>query len=341
MDARPDDRWTSARVVKFTALVILVGAVARAIVAARVPLLMSFLAVVLSVVLCFPIDWFSRRMPRWLALLLTIVLFAAIVVGLGWWVFPIVRGQLSQLPQALTSARKRLAPFLATVGMGGAQSSAAAAQDPAKTVERALPIAYSTFEVATAVVFVVVLAFFLASGRDGLHRGIRRMVPREHQPFFDEWWDRLRTTLRHWTGGIVVAMTIMGTVTGISLWIAGISSPLLLGVITFFGTFVPYVGAVASAIPGLAVGLSQSPRHFWYAIAIYVIVHHVEGYLVQPFIMRRAVDLKPALLLCWEAVAAAVFGIPGIIVATPLLACIQVTVEDLWIDRTLRRHARC
>src|SRR5439155_26279981 len=100
-----------------------------------------------------------------------------------------------------------------------------------------------------------------------------------------------------------------------------------------FGTFIPYAGAIASAIPGLAVGLGQSPQRFFYAVIVYVGVHLIEGYLVEPLIMKRAVTLRPALLLLWQLTMGALFGVLGIVVAAPSLACVQVAVTYLYIER--------
>ena len=141
--------------------------------------------------------------------------------------------------------------------------------------------------------------------------------------------------LRKWVGGIIMAMTIMGTLTGVGLLIVGIEQWLLLGVLTFLGTFVPYVGAIASAVPGLLAGLAQSPRHMALAGAVYVGVHLVEGYLVEPLVMRRAVDLKTALLLVGQGLFGAVFGLMGTVVATPLIVCSQELTKYLWVERRL------
>ena len=100
-------------------------------------------------------------------------------------------------------------------------------------------------------------------------------------------------------------------------------------------TFVPYLGAIASAVPGLLVAISQSPTHFLSALAVYVGVHFVEGHLVQPLVMRRAVEIRPALLLVGQGVAAAIFGIPGVIVATPSIVCAQTLVGYFWVERRL------
>jgi predicted PurR-regulated permease PerM len=54
---------------------------------------------------------------------------------------------------------------------------------------------------------------------------------------------------------------------------------------------------VSSAVPGLLVGLAQSPNHFFMALGVYVGVHVIEGYLVQPYVMRRAVERRIQALL--------------------------------------------
>jgi predicted PurR-regulated permease PerM len=167
--------------------------------------------------------------------------------------------------------------------------------------------------------------------------GLRRLLPRDRESVYDEAWQRTGGALRRWVGGILVSMTIMGTLAALGLKIAGVNDWLLLGLLTFFGTFIPYVGAVASAVPGLLVALSQSSQHFFWAIAVYVGVHIVEGYLISPLVMRKAVEIKPALLLVGQGVMLAVFGIAGAIVATPMIVCIQTLVDYLWVERSLAK----
>jgi len=145
--------------------------------------------------------------------------------------------------------------------------------------------------------------------------------------------------LRRWVGGIVISMTLMGTLTAIGLATIGIEQWLLLGVLTFLATFVPYVGAIASSVPGILAGLAQSPRHFLLAIAVYVGVHLVEGYIVEPAVMRRAVEIRPALLLFGQGVFSAVFGLMGTVVATPLIVCGQILTDYLWVERRLGKQA--
>jgi predicted PurR-regulated permease PerM len=187
----------------------------------------------------------------------------------------------------------------------------------------------------TKVILVLVLAAFLVDRPDAYARGLRRLVPPEHEEVFDEAWGRVRDGLRRWVGGILVSMLIMGTLTAIGLFAIGIEDWLLLAFFTFLGTFVPYVGAVASAVPGLLVALGQSPRTFALALLVYLGVHIVEGYIVEPFVMRRAVEIRPALLLFGQGVLGAIFGAIGFVVATPLIVSGQILVGYVWVERRL------
>ncbi len=100
----------------------------------------------------------------------------------------------------------------------------------------------------------------------------------------------------------------------------------------FFGEFVPYIGPVLAAIPGLAVALTDSPRTALYALIVYVTVQQLENHLLVPYVMKKAVKLQPALLIGWQLLVASTFGLAGVIVATPLLAVLQIAVDHFYVE---------
>jgi predicted PurR-regulated permease PerM len=316
-------------------LVLLAAAAALALAwLAREALLLAFLGVVIAVVFSFPVGWLTRWVPRGAAVLLLLLVLAG-AVGLAATLFaPTAVEQIDDLraaaPKALADVRqwfsRRSGPEVAKGG---------AAKVAEKAGEVALPALLGIVSAATAAVLVLVLGAFLVAAPETYRRGLRKLVPRDSEAVFDETYARLAHALRRWVGGIVVSMTIMGTLAALGLWVAGIHDWFLLGVLTFLGTFVPYVGAIASAVPGLLVALTQSQSHFLYAAAVYLGVHLVEGYLIAPLVMRRAVEIKPALLLAGQGTLAAIFGIPGAVVATPLIVCAQTLVGYLWVERRL------
>ena len=312
---------------------------------AREVVLLAFLGVLIGVVFSFPVGWLSRIVPRGVAVVLVLLALVGAGAGLVALAAPTIEREFDQLREATPRAVGKVQGWLRRVestagggGAGGGQKQSPAQRAPevaAKVGEKALPALFGLVSGVTAVVLVVVLGAFLVYQPDAYRRGLRLLVPERHEEIFDEAWRRVGDVLRRWVGGIIVAMTLMGTLTAIGLVVVGIEQWLLLGVITFLGTFVPYVGAIASAVPGLLAGLAQSPRHFLLAGAVYLGVHLVEGYLVEPLVMRRAVDLKPALLLVGQGLFGAVFGLMGTVVATPLIVCAQELTTYLWVERRL------
>ena len=313
---------------------------------AREVVLLGFLGVLIAVVFSFPVGWSSRVMPRGLAVLLVLLVLVGAAAGLAALAAPVLQREVDQLresaPRAIAKAQGWVRRVESATGGGGQAKGGSPGQKApevaAKVGEKAVPALIAVVSGVTAVVLVIVLGAFLVYQPDVYRRGVRLLVPREREEVFDEAWRRTGEGLRKWVGGIVISMTIMGTLTAIGLALAGIDEWLLLGVLTFLGTFVPYVGAIASAVPGLLAGLAQSPRHFALAGAVYLGVHLVEGYLVQPIVMRRAVEVRPALLLFGQGLFGAVFGLMGTIVATPMLVCMQVLTEYLWVERRLGKE---
>ena len=311
--------------------------------------LLGFLAILISVMFSFPVGWLSRIIPRVAAVLVTVLLTFGFAGGMVALATPIVVDQGKQLMDNLPDASRRAEAWLRRAQRDKTVRQLTNGKDVAATLKAKVPQAVETVatltpmmlghvvELVSTFVLLIVMAAFLVYRPTLYEEGLRSLLPRRFEPAFTELWGRLGRGLRGWVGGTVVAMFLMGSVTAVGLWLAGIQGWALLGLLTFVGTFVPYVGAVSSAVPGLLIGLAQSPQHFFFALGVYVGVHVIEGYLVQPLVMRRAVEANPALLLFFQALMGALFGLLGLIVATPLLTVLQITVTTLWIERRLHK----
>ena len=92
-------------------------------------------------------------------------------------------------------------------------------------------------------------------------------------------------------------MLIVGVLTGVGLWLAGVPSPLALGLLAGLADIVPYAGPVAAAVPGLLLALLQGPETAFWALVVYIIVQQIEGNLILPVVQRHMVTLPPALTI--------------------------------------------
>lgn len=325
--------------------ILVLFAVLHILAAAAGVILLGFLSILLATLLSYPIDFLSRFMPRVVALVLTIIVVVGAAVGLAFLTVPIVTAEASRLVEQIPVALARLAAWWNELLRSGSVPTPAGPSLMARLegeaeslLAHAVPFAVSVGSVVFTAFLLFVLALFLAYSPESYREAVRGLVPREQEPLLDEAWDRLGTTLRHWVTGILMSMITMGLLAALGLLIAGIDGWFLLGILTFLGSFVPYVGAIASAIPGLMVGLAESPTRFLYAAIVYILVHLIEGYLVSPFVMKYSVRLRPGVLLFWQLFVGTIFGLPGIIVATPLLACLKVGVGYFWIERRLGKE---
>lgn len=325
-------------------------ALAGAIWLARDVLLLIFFAVVLAVAFSYPVGWLSRVVPRGVAVLAVLLLGAAGAAGIGAIAAPKVSEQIAGIresaPRAVDQVRGRLQQLqlLPSGSSGGREETGETGGEGGggalgAAVAKAGPAVLKVVGGVTELLVLIVLAAFFVHEPDMYRRGLRLLLPRQHEGTFDELWPRLRDGLRRWVGAIALEMAIIGTLTALGLFAVGISNWLVLGLLTGLATFVPYLGAIASAVPGLLVALAQSPRHLLLAAAVYLGAHLVEGYMLSPFIMRRAIEIKPAMLLGGQAVLGAVFGVMGIIVATPAIVCAQIAVGFLWVERRLHKAA--
>jgi predicted PurR-regulated permease PerM len=309
--------------------------------------LLTFVGVVLSVVLRLPVDFLSRWMPRAVATFVSLLSISAALAGVVILTIPTVSEQAAVLVEKAPAAIDRVQAWWAGVSSPGGALDAIGGPDMAEPLtdrlrsegagllSKLLPAAFGTISVVGAIVFVVVLAAFLAHRPDVYFDGLLRLTPPRYEADVRDVLLAMGAALRGWTRGTLVAMGLTGLLTGLGLLLIGIDSWLVLGIIAFFGDFIPFVGPFLAMIPGVAVALADSPEKALWAVVVYVIVQQIEGNLIQPVVMKRAVKVAPATLLVGQLLLTGAFGFLGLVVATPLLACVQVALRVAYVEKAL------
>lgn len=187
---------------------------------------------------------------------------------------------------------------------------------------------------------VVAAGVFLAIRPEVYVRGFLLLVPRERRPAVHDTLHSSGEALRLWLLGQLVSMAIVGIVTGVGLWLLGVPSPLALGVLAAVSEFVPFAGPIIAAIPAVLLAASESLTTALWVIVLYTVVQQLEGNLITPIVQRHAVDLPPAVTILAIIAFGTLFGIPGILLATPLAVVCLVAVERLWVREVLGEDVR-
>lgn len=136
--------------------------------------------------------------------------------------------------------------------------------------------------------------------------------------------------LRHWMLGQLLLMIGIGVVTTIGLMLIGVPSALGLGVLAGLLEFVPLVGPIMAAIPGVLVGFSMGMETGLWTLAFYIVLQQAESTFVIPLIQRRTVSLAPALGLLAILVFGVWLGPLGVVLSAPLAVLIQVVLIQLY-----------
>jgi predicted PurR-regulated permease PerM len=119
----------------------------------------------------------------------------------------------------------------------------------------------------------------------------------------------------------MIVATVDAVGIGIALWLIGVPLVIPLAILVFFSAFVPVVGAiVAGVVCALVALVSGGPTEAMLVIGATLLVQQLEGNVLYPIVMRRAVDVHPVAILIGVAVGGIIAGVLGAIVAVPVVA---------------------
>lgn len=324
---------------RFTRYVFIVAAVAVGLLAAwqiANVLLLAFGAVLFAVAIRAGGDALARYLPisaRW-GSMLTVVLVAAGLALLTAALGDDVARQLDALRTQLPAAMERAQRVLSDTELGrNALGALRSGVSEGLSVQHAMTAASATFSVLSDFVIVLLLALYLSfSPRDYLN-GVVELAPVRHERDVRGALHDSGHALRRWLLGQFVSMTTVGVLTGVGLWLVGVPNAAVLGLVAGLLEFVPILGPLAAAVPGILLALAAGPQTALYAALVYFGVQQLEGALIMPLAQRWAVHLPPALALITVVLFGVLFGIPGVLFATPLTVVIMVLVKRFYLDK--------
>jgi predicted PurR-regulated permease PerM len=324
------------RAVAIGALLLLTATVLQGV------LLIVFAAILGACVLRGAATWLHRRTGLGTGWCLgMVIMLLAVLLGAGLWLQgPRVTAQAVTVADTVTQQVQQLWGSLQANPLF--QRLMPRLQDQANSVlggltSRVPGLASSALGIGGDLVVILVTAIFLAASPETYAAGFLRLLPPGWRPRGHDVLDHLGHTLRLWFLGQFADMVVVALLTGTGLYILGVPLALTLGLIAGLFNFVPYIGALAGAVPALAVAVAQSPQTALYVGVLFAAVQTLEGNVIGPLIQRRTVDLPPALTILSQTVLGTLFGIMGLILATPLTAAAMVAVRMVYVESVLEK----
>jgi predicted PurR-regulated permease PerM len=309
----------------------------------RQVVLILFLTVLFAVILGAPVDYLARRgVGRGWGVIAVAVSFLVFVQVLVEFAAGPISAQAQQLfrdlPALLLEAQgvaerlpgglgNNLGRFLDPNRVIGAL------QEAGLSVSTVLNVGSGAAEVLSSAIVVLLGGAFAVLRPAPLVEGFVNLFPAGRRQRVREILWEMYHTVQRWLLGQLADMAILGVLSATALWLLGVPFALLLGLISGLLGFVPYVGFAISLVPPVLLALADEPIKALWVVLAYVVVQQVEGNLIYPFVMSRAVSLHPAAVVFGIFVAGLLFGVAGLILAVPLVAALHVLVDELWVTR--------
>lgn len=281
------------------------------------------------------------RMPRSLALVLVLLLGVGALVGSGFWLGPALAEHFEGLREQLALAWQDLRAAIAAREWGPRVLDELPSLDASWLLSPRLGgLLSTTLGSIASLALVAVFGIYFAVDPARYINVIVLLLPPDRRSHFRELFSAIARALRSWFVGRFFSMAIVGAGTALGLWIAGVPLALPLGILAGVLSFVPNLGPILSAIPGILVGFSVSPMTALWAFVTYIIVQLIESNALTPIVEQWVVSIPPAYLLAFQMLMGLSGGLIGLFMATPVLVTIVVIVQFVYLRDTLGDRIR-
>jgi predicted PurR-regulated permease PerM len=327
----------------FVRTLIFVGVVVLALALWRLRDVVSiaFGSVMLSVGFLGIAEALSRRtrMPKRLALAMVVIgVLGALALSVE--VFgAMMAGQYDELTRKLPESLHKLAVWLNASAIGrevvlqSGDVLRSAASGPAPRVLAGLLAMIA--QTLTYALVMIAGGVFLAIDPDRYRGNFLSLVPRSGRRRSEEVLRSLAHGLRRWLLGRLVVMVAVGVLSSLGLWAMGIDAPFALGLTGAILTFIPYVGPVMAALPGMLIGFLQEPIKAVEVAVLFWAVHFIEGTFITPLVQDEAVDVPPVISIFSTVAFALLLGPVGVFLAAPVTVVLILIVNHLYIEDVL------
>ena len=300
------------------------------------------------------ISWLVRRgIPRWSAVLVSILAVLALFSGAILTVVPIIVQQIGGLISAIQRYLESLTyeefliwlherlPGVATATFNQAVGSVEiwVQQNLTLITGNVFNVTFSILGGLAGAFIVLILTIYFTASTPNLKKAVYQLVPASKRARFIDLSEQITKSVGLYVIGQISLGAINGVLSAIFLTIIDAPFPAVLAVVAFFFSLIPLVGTLTGStiivlmclIPGLA-----SPSTAIIAAIYYLIYMQIEAYVLSPRIMNRAVSVPGAVVVIAALAGGALLNLLGALIAIPVAASILIIYRQVIIPRQNR-----
>ena len=306
-------------------------------------LLVLFGAVVVAVALDVLIHQLQNRFrlsrPQALLAVLTGLLMAGLLMGQL--LLPELITQTQQLGRDLPELFNKLSGWLGDdprfSALNQTLSSGASPESLQSVGRQLLGVAGGAANSLIQVLLMALLAILLALDPSS-HRGmVVSITPRPARDQMIQLLDESRQALGGWLTGMTLSATTVFLLTWGGLLLLKAPLALLSALVCGLLTFVPTIGPTAATLLPTGLALLQSPQLVVSVLVFRLILQNLEAFLLTPLLLRKTVNLLPTVALMSQLSLGALLGLPGVLLALPLVVVLQVLMQRVVVQQVMDR----
>ena len=313
----------------------------------------AVLILVLGTIVAFAlsplVNLLQRWMPRVLAIGVSYLLAFAVVLGLlalvGVTAVTEILNLSHNLPDYASRARDlepQILRILSPLGVTMAQLRDVEARLLAylegavtQTAADVIGVVTSVLNAVVDAVLVLILSIYLVANGPRLVRWLREQAPTSQRRRANLLISIVNQVVGGYIRGTLTLALLVGFLVGAGMGVLGVRYALLLGILAFFMEFVPVLGVLISGAVCVIVALFQGWVLALIVLGYFVVVHVIEGDLVGPRIMGRAVGVHPAVALLALVAGSELFGLWGALFGAPIAGLLQAIATAAWREMKL------
>ena len=304
-------------------------------------LLVLFGAVVLAVALDVPITLLRRLLPLNRPAALIVVLVSLVLLGgaLDQLLLPELLEQVKQLTTLLPVLALRLSSLARQVDWLPDLEQQLMALGTWERLQplggQLLGLAGGAANTTIQMLLMALLAILLALDPRSHQKVIVSLTPSFWRPQMQKLLGESRQALGGWLAGMTLSAVSVFLLTWAGLALLGVPLALLSALVCGLLTFVPTIGPTAATLLPLAVALLVSPAKMLQVLVLRLILQNAEAFLLTPVLLRRTVNLLPTVALTAQLCLGALLGLPGVLLALPLVVVLQVLFEEVLVKEVM------
>ena len=306
-------------------------------------LLVLFGAVVLAVALDVPVTGL-RRMTRLNRPAGLIAVLAVLAVGgwcLGRQLLPDLLEQATQLTQLVPALIARISQLLGGVALLESvekQLMAFATWDKLQPLgTQLLGVAGGAANTSIQLLLMLLLALLLVLDPRSHQRLLIAVTPASYRALMAELLADCRQALGGWLAGMTISATVVFLLTWAGLAVLKVPLALLSALVCGLLTFVPTIGPTLATLLPLAVALLLSPSLALQVLVMRLLIQNGEAFLLTPILLSRTVNLLPTVALMAQLSLGVLLGLPGVLLALPLVVVLQVLCQRVLVEQIMDR----